>query len=110
MPPRADPETIEKAREALRQKIQESTLAEAEAAKAVNATKPVAEAEPKSAKPKAKVETKSPASALKPLEGPASPLPPAKQAALAELLERYMADKITPRDYQTERVKILSEP
>jgi hypothetical protein len=86
--PAASPEAIEKAREALRQKIQESPApADAAAAK------------PAKALP-----------ALKPLEGPASPLPATKQAALAELLKRYMADQITPREYQTERAKILSEP
>lgn len=110
MPPRADPETIEKAREAMRQKMQETAVAEAEAAKAVNATKPVAEAEPKSAKPKAKVETKSPASELKPLEGPASPLPASKEAQLAELLQLYKAEKVTPQEYHTQRAKILSGP
>ena len=87
-PSGASPEAIDKAREALRQKLQESSA-------------PAPHLEKHPAKP---------ALDFKPLQAPASPLPTSKQAALAELLERYMADKITPREYQTERAKILSKP
>jgi hypothetical protein len=45
-----------------------------------------------------------------PLEGPALPISSEKQQRLAELLQRYKADQVTPEQYQTERAKILAGP
>jgi len=47
---------------------------------------------------------------LKPIEGPPLPLSADKQQRLAELLQKYKADQITPEQYHTERAKILAEP
>jgi|GEM_PF-1681216 len=44
------------------------------------------------------------------LEVPPPPISPEKQKKLNELLEKYMADKITPEEYHRERARILSEP
>lgn len=48
--------------------------------------------------------------AFPPIEPPASPLSPAKQAKLADLLIRYKADAITAQDYHAQRAAILSAP
>ncbi len=45
-----------------------------------------------------------------PLEGPPLPISAAKQERLQVLLQKYMADQITPEIYHTERAKILAEP
>jgi hypothetical protein len=47
---------------------------------------------------------------FKPLESPPSPLSAGKEARLAELLEQYKADKITPEEYHAKRAAILAEP
>ena len=46
----------------------------------------------------------------KPLVAPASPFNAAKEAQLAELLQKYRADQITPEQYHAERAKILGTP
>jgi hypothetical protein len=51
-----------------------------------------------------------PTLSLPPLMGPSSPLPPAKQQKLDELLNLYRADRITPEQYHDQRAKILAEP
>ena len=52
-----------------------------------------------------------PASAAAPnLQIPPPALTGSKAARLAELLERYKADLITPKDYHTQRATILAEP
>src|SRR5690606_37701013 len=45
-------------------------------------------------------------------QAPAEPQRPLteKERKLAELLRRYKADEITPREYHQERAKILAEP
>lgn len=45
-----------------------------------------------------------------PIEGPASPLSAAKQAKLADLLVRYKADTITAQEYHAQRAAILAAP
>lgn len=42
------------------------------------------------------------------LEGPPLPITPEKQQQLANLLQKYKADQITPEEYHAERAKILS--
>ena len=46
---------------------------------------------------------------FKALPSPESPLNSDKQHRLAELLQRYKADQITPEQYHEERAKILNE-
>jgi hypothetical protein len=62
--------------------------------------------------PAPRVEPQPPAPLPAPLpapsEQPAGPL--TKQQRLAELLERYRADQLTPSEYHAERARILAEP
>ena len=44
------------------------------------------------------------------MQVPLSPLSGPKSARLAELLRRYDADQITPRDYHMQRAAIVAEP
>lgn len=44
-----------------------------------------------------------------PLAVPASPVPATKEQQLAELLQRYKADEITPQEYHAERARILAQ-
>ena len=44
------------------------------------------------------------------MEVPLDPLTGAKAARMAELLQRYQADQITPKEYHTQRAAILAEP
>ena len=44
------------------------------------------------------------------MEVPPDPLTSAKAARMAELLQRYKADQITPQEYHTQRAAILAEP
>jgi hypothetical protein len=47
---------------------------------------------------------------LQPIVAPSLPISPDKQAQLQALLAKYMANAITPGQYQTERAKILADP
>jgi hypothetical protein len=85
--PKADPETIAKARESVRRRMQSITFAE----------------------PTSGVGN-SPAANFPPLEGPPLPISSQKEQRLYELLQRYKADQVTPEQYQTERAKILAGP
>jgi len=49
-------------------------------------------------------------SALQPIVAPPLPISADKQAQLQALLAKYMANAITPGQYQTERAKILADP
>jgi hypothetical protein len=44
------------------------------------------------------------------LQGPPTGFSAAKEQRLKELLDRYMADEVTPEQYHAERAKILREP
>ncbi|HEY9175205.1 MAG TPA: hypothetical protein VI136_23205, partial [Verrucomicrobiae bacterium] len=86
--------------------------AEAEAAKAAakaEAAKARAETEKQASKPAEKKQAKA-SDAFTPLESPPSSLSGSKEARLAELLQLYKADKITPREYHIERAKIIAGP
>jgi hypothetical protein len=52
----------------------------------------------------------SPKQGFAPLQRPESPLSPAKEQQLQELLRKYRADQITPEQYHAERARILAEP
>jgi hypothetical protein len=85
--PKADPEGIAKAREAVRQRMQSITFAE----------------------PTSRGGNPS-ASNFPPLEGPPLPISSEKQQRLHQLLQRYKSDQVTPEQYQAERAKILAGP
>jgi hypothetical protein len=80
--PKADSESLAKARESVRQRIQLMTYAD----------------------PNAGIHD------FQPLEGPPLPISSAKQQHLYELLQRYKADQVSPEQYQAERAKILAGP
>jgi hypothetical protein len=46
---------------------------------------------------------------LKPIQAPPPPVTPQQDAALQALLKRYIADQISPDEYQVERAKILGK-
>jgi hypothetical protein len=85
--PKADADTIAKAREALRQRMGSITYAEPTSRGGNSA-----------------------AMNFPPLEGPPLGISSTKQQRLHELLERYKADQVTPEQYQAERAKILAGP
>jgi hypothetical protein len=47
---------------------------------------------------------------LKPIEPPASPVSADKEAQLQALLAKYMADQVSPEEYQKQRAAILAAP
>ena len=47
---------------------------------------------------------------FQPIPAPASPISGSKESRLADLLRQYKADEITPEQYHKQRVKILAEP
>jgi hypothetical protein len=120
-PVRTEPDAIAKARMAVRQKLEEL-----EAQEAAQELTPVVEpvvAEPVQTKIKPVRKTAAPAGraeaerqalktsdAFRPLEAPPSSLSASKETRLAELLQRYKADQITPQEYHTQRAAILAEP
>jgi len=70
------------------------------------------------AKPAAPVASPIPANAgntgaalgFKPIEAPPLPVSAQKEAELQALLAKYMADQVSPDEYQKERAAILTEP
>jgi hypothetical protein len=111
VPPPDSEANLARAREAMRQKLQESQSVPA-TAKA--ATAPVAAVAPtapaaSTARPVAAVAPVA-TSSFKPIESPASPLSGSKQAKLADLLARYRADSITAQEYHAQRAAIIAEP
>ena len=112
-----DPESIAKAREALRKKMKElETQPPAPAAApapAVAKPKPQQTATKPEAKPTTPKVSKSPAKGTKSIPAIEGPLPgfsAEKQQRLAELLRAYKADEITPEQYHLQRAKIVNEP
>jgi hypothetical protein len=85
--PNADPVAIAKAREAVRQRVGTMTYVDPSARSGDSSL-----------------------SNFPPLEGPALPISYEKQQRLAQLLDRYKADQVTPEQYQAERAKILAAP
>ena len=85
--PVADSASIAKARESVRQRMQSITYAD-----------------PTS------LGGNSAAMNFPPLEGPPLPISADKHARLDELLQRYKQDQVTPEQYQVERAKILAGP
>jgi hypothetical protein len=94
--PGADQASIEKAREAMRLRMQ-TLPASAQEAQAGEAQSYLHHAEPITAK------------SFPPLAGPALPISVDKQQRLEGLLLRYKTDQITPEQYQAERARILAQ-
>lgn len=65
---------------------------------------------PQAGKPGASGDLNMPADLSKGMEVPPPPVSPEKQAKLKALLDRYLADQITPEEYHRERARILAEP
>jgi hypothetical protein len=63
----------------------------------------------KAEKPQPVVTTKSPA-AFPPMQGPPTGLSADKEQRLQQLLQEYRADKLSPDEYHVQRAKILAEP
>lgn len=122
--PASDAESIARAREAMRQKMQELQSTPAPTGAPVPTQPVVAVAPPPTAPKSAPVTEPAPASApkpapkaapvatsnYKPIEAPASPFSTAKQAKLNDLLARYRADAITAQEYHAQRAAIIAEP
>jgi len=119
-----DSPEVAKAREAMRQKLAESpqpagnqnvvtaaraqTEAQTKAEKAAQLEADKAEAAAK-AERTAKRNAKLAPNAFQPIEAPALPVSNEKQQRLAELLQKYRADQVTPEQHHLERAKILAE-
>jgi hypothetical protein len=96
----SDDAQAEQLREALRAKM---------AAEAANPpTPPAVVTPPAPSKPTAP--RKTPVVVIPLPEPPPSSLPATKEARLAQLLQQYKADQITPEQYHLERAKIIAEP
>ena len=125
-PGAADPAAIAKAREALREKLQQiepgqqpevaGNVAPANPESLDKAREAVRERvqeqeamQPDTAMQRSTARRGPTAMNFPPLEGPALPISTGKQQQLHELLQRYKADQITPEQYQSERAKILSQ-
>ena len=131
VPPPVSEESIAKARQALRQKMDElegqapvPTTAPAPAPVPA-VTTPAPAVQPAPATPQATTVVvpatqPRPANISKktgkgplvfpPIQGPPPAISADKDARLAELLRKYKADEITPEEYHQQRAKILSEP
>ena len=105
-----DDQAAAKAREAMRNRMDEviatqpaqTPTARPQGPTAKSQEAPVAKAQ----EPKApKVQP-----AFPPIQGPALPISAEKQQKLSELLTRYKADQVTPEQYHAERARILAAP
>jgi hypothetical protein len=117
-PPPVDSEAIAKAREALRQKMNELEMQPAAAnpvqpasvvAPQAPALAPGVQPQPVAAQP-APAKRNQLLPSFPPLQGPPSAVAPDKEQRLQELLRKYRADQITPEEYHQQRAKILAEP
>jgi len=86
----ASPEAIEKARQAMRQTMQQLP--------------------PDTTAPGAFPRLETAGQQFPPLQGPEMPISADKVQRLHALLDRYKADLVTPEQYQAERAKILAGP
>jgi hypothetical protein len=105
-PPPVDSETIAKAREALRQKMNELEMQAA----AANPGQPAPIIAPQGPTPANSAKRNPMLSSFPPLQGPAPAVGADKEQRLQELLRKYKADQITPEEYHQQRAKILAEP
>ncbi|HEY9509404.1 MAG TPA: hypothetical protein VIV82_06020, partial [Verrucomicrobiae bacterium] len=107
---------VEKARQALREKMSQiedaKKAAQPEVVSTPEKTEPEKMEKPeKVEKPKAekrKEITRKDPNAFPPLSAPATGLSAEQEQRLADLLEQYKADKLTPDQYHEERAKVLA--
>jgi hypothetical protein len=105
----ADEASLARAREAMRQKLQETPATPTSATTAsVVVKQPEAPKQSGTTTPPGTVVLAPPAAT--PIQAPDSPLSGSKQERLAELLARYKADAITAQEYHSQRAAILAEP
>jgi hypothetical protein len=105
VPTPADPEVIAKARDAMRQKMQQTEPQPGSLAS--DSMQPGEKLPPA---PKPQPHTKADRMASFPaLHGPPSGLSADKEQRLQSLLQKYKADEITPEQYHAERAKIIGE-
>ena len=109
-PPSADPATIAKARDALRQKMKELETQPPAATPAVAAIAAKPAAAPVAETPAKKPKTVKGAPAFPPMQPPPPTISADKQTRLTELLQKYKAEQLTPEQYHQQRAKILAEP
>ena len=111
--PELDPQVIAKAREAVRQKLNEI-----EAQPAAQQSQLAGQPSKPSAQSPSVAESKPPRKLVRPatfqsklnfpaLQGPPVNLTPEKQQQLNVLLEKYKADELTPEQYHAERARII---
>jgi hypothetical protein len=103
-----DAEGSEKARAALREKMNQLDSQPTTATAPATAPKSTAKAAPTATHP-TKAAQPVP-STVRALETPAPAISASKEARLAELLRKYKADAITPEEYHTQRAAIRAEP
>jgi hypothetical protein len=125
-PTPVSPEDSDKARAALRQKMNELEVQKpgsvtrptpgSAAASATAKPQPGAQpmSQPMASTPEAKPpQAKKPAKlapVFTPIQGPAAAVSGDKQQRLTELLRKYKADEISPEEYHQQRAKIMGEP
>jgi DNA polymerase-3 subunit gamma/tau len=111
VPKADDAESLARAREAMRQKLQEMQTTP-QPVNPVAAVAPAPAPKPSAAPTPAATPMTTPVatSNYKPIDVPASPFSAAKQAKLADLLARYRADTITSQEYHAQRAAIIAEP
>jgi hypothetical protein len=122
-PPAVDSADIAKAREAMRQKIQD--LRGGPEAAAMLAPPPTnmsphdtavymavqkAKMRDREQSQQQQLASQAAPPVLQPLAGPAPPITAVQQQKLQVLLQKYMADQISPEQYHEERAKILGQP
>jgi len=99
-------------RKAAKQKAADEAAAKAQAkAKAKADARQAAAAKAQAGAPGAAPAVKPPtASGFQPVEAPPPPVSAQKEAKLQALLAKYMANQVSPEEYQKERTAILAEP
>jgi hypothetical protein len=111
--PELDPQVLAKAREAVRQKLNEveaqptpqKPQVVAQPSKPSTQTPAVAESKP--ARKLVRPATFQSKLNFPPLDGPAVSLSPEKQQQLNILLQKYKAEELTPEQYHAERARII---
>ena len=105
-----DAEGSEKARAALREKMNQLNSQPTTATAPATAPKSTAKAAPATATAASNKAAQAAPATPRALETPAPAISASKEARLAELLQKYKADAITPEEYHTKRAAIRAEP
>lgn len=102
VPGAADAQALENARLAMRASMDHVVATQPQLVAPPGQPTPAAAQEPQAKKGKVVIPV------FPAIEAPPSPVSPAKQQQLADLLNKYRADQITPEVYHAERAKILA--